>query len=276
MSTLRRAARAVLPPSRPTDLLPLDLTTRRLRAFEGRHVGLRAIPLHQIVGSDSRIGDFDRNFLPRRKKLRERWQHVEQAFPQGAFPPIVVRQVGEAYFVVDGHHRVAIARQLGMETIDAEVTVLHARWQLRADADIMELTHAEQEWIFSNETGLGRVRPEARIRFSEPVGYVELLENVELHGYRLMREQDRILSRSEIAADWFDRIYLPATAAIRQASFEGVCPRATEADRFLWIEQFRRTLLLECGATTIEDAVQKATELPPRRKRRPRDPRLSS
>jgi hypothetical protein len=61
-----------------------------------------------------------------------------------------------------------------------------------------------------------------------------------------MVEQGRVLSRSEIAADWFDRVYLPATAAIRQASFEGVCPRATEADRFLWIEQYRRTLLLEC------------------------------
>ncbi len=75
--------------------------------------------------------------------------------------------------MIDGHHRVAIARQLGMETIDAEVTELRARWHLPANADVVELLHAEQERIFMDESGLGRVRPEIQIRFSRPVGYVE-------------------------------------------------------------------------------------------------------
>src|SRR5262245_43750608 len=99
----------------PGELLPLDEATRRLRPFARRYVGLRPIPVSQVVGTDSRAGDFDRAFRPRRPGVRDRWRQVEQAFPDAAFPPIVVYRLGDAYFVIDGHHRVAIARQNGME-----------------------------------------------------------------------------------------------------------------------------------------------------------------
>lgn len=112
-SDYRRLARVVGAHGDP-DLLTLEEATRRLRPFHRRYVGLRPIPLQQIVGTDSRGGDFDRDFLPRRPDIGERWRRVEQAFPEGDFPPIVVYRLGDAYFVVDGHHRVAIARQRGV------------------------------------------------------------------------------------------------------------------------------------------------------------------
>ena len=157
-SAYRRLARVVRGRSSP-DLLPLEEATRRLRPFERHYVGLRPIPVNQVVGTDSRGGDFDRDFLPRRPEIGTRWRQVEQAYPDGDFPPIVVYQLGDAYFVLDGHHRVAIARQRGMLTIDAEVTELRARWHLRPDADIVELIHAEQQRIFMDESGLDRTRP---------------------------------------------------------------------------------------------------------------------
>jgi hypothetical protein len=256
----RRLARLVRRPSGASDLLPLDEATRRLRPFARRYVGLRPIPLRQIVGTESRGGDFDRDFLPRRPDIGERWRRVEQAFPEGDFPPIVVYQVGEAYFVVDGHHRVAIARERGMETIDAEVTELRARWHLPADADIVELIHAEQERIFMDESGLAQARPEALIRFSRPAGYIELLENVQIHGYHLMLSAGRALERSEIAADWYDRVYLPAVDTIRREGLDRACPGATEADLFLWVYQRRRELVPERGCTPLEEAARQVTE----------------
>ena len=81
------------------------------------------------------LGDFDREFRPLRPELRSRWQRLAQRFPDGDFPPIVVSKLGDAYFVLDGHHRVAVARRIGMETIDAEVTELRTFWQLGPDAD---------------------------------------------------------------------------------------------------------------------------------------------
>jgi hypothetical protein len=259
-SAYRRLARLVGRPGGPGDLLPLEETTRRLRPFARRYVGLRAISVRQIVGTESRAGDFDREFLPRRPDIGERWRRVEQAFPDGDFPPIVVYRVGDAYFVVDGHHRVAIARERGMETIDAEVTELRARWHLPAEADIVELIHAEQERIFMDESGLARARPEARIRFSRPAGYIELLENVQIHGYHLMLGAGRAFEPAEIAADWYDRVYLPALEAIRREGLDRACPEATEADLFLSVYQRRRELVPERGCTPLEEAARHVTE----------------
>jgi hypothetical protein len=256
--TYRRLARIVRARRETSDLLPLAEATRRLRPFQRRYVGLRAIPVSQVVGTEGRARDFDRDFLPRRADVGHRWRQVEQAFPDGGFPPIVVYQLGDAYFVIDGHHRVAIARQRGMEMIDAEVTELRARWHLPADADVVELIHAEQERIFMEESGLSEARPATRIRFSRPVGYLELLENVQVHGYRLMQEEGTVLSRAQIAADWYDQVYLPTVDAVRVADFDGFCVGATYPDRFLWVHERRRELAPEFGAVEVGEIARDA------------------
>jgi hypothetical protein len=53
------------------ELLPLGEAVARLRAFERRQLGLRTIPLSQIVGSEGRVSDSDRDFLPLRGSLRQ-------------------------------------------------------------------------------------------------------------------------------------------------------------------------------------------------------------
>jgi hypothetical protein len=234
------------------DLLSLEEATRRLRPFERRYAGVRAVPLLSVVGTEGRQGDFDREFLPRRPDIGPRWRRVEHAFPDAAFPPIVVYQLGEAYFVVDGHHRVAIARQRGMDTIDAEVTELRARWRLRADADLVELIHAEQERLFMERSGLDRRRPDLGITFSRPVGYVELLETIQLYGYHAMLASGAALDRAEISASWLEEVYEPAVAAIRGERFAWACPGATESDLFLTVWQQRRELLPEIGCRPLD------------------------
>jgi ParB/Sulfiredoxin domain len=266
-SVYSRLAR-VLGRDGPSDLLPLEEATRSLRPFARRYVGLRPIPLSQVVGTDSRGSDFDRSFRPRRPDIRLRWQQVEQAFPDAAFPPIVVYQLGDAYFVIDGHHRVAIARQNGMETIDAEVTELQARWHLPADADVVELIHAEQERIFMEDSGLAEAHPEARMRFSRPVGYIELLETVQLHGYHLMQDEGRVLPRAEIARRWYAEVYLPTIEAIREEGLDEVCPDVTYPDRFLWVWGRRRELMPEHGCKQLSETARHATEELARGRRR--------
>ena len=266
-SAYARLAR-VLGREGPGELLPLDEATQRLRPFARRYVGLKPIPLSQVVGTDSRGGDFDREFHPRRPDIRERWQRVEKAFPDAAFPPIVAYQLGDVYFVIDGHHRVGIARQNGMETIDAEVTELTARWHLPADADVIELIHAEQERIFMDESGLGEIRPELRIRFSRPVGYIQLLETVQLHGYHLMREAGRVLSSAEIARSWYETDYEPTIEVIRAEGLEAVCQEATDPDRFLWVWDRRRELMPEHGCRPLDETARRETAELVRERRR--------
>jgi hypothetical protein len=256
LDVYRRVTRALTGRRRGPELLNLEEATRRLQPFSRSYVGVRAIPARQVVGTDSRVSDFDRDFGPRRPDVLARLRRVEAAFPDGNFPPIVVFQLGDAYFVVDGHHRVAIARRRGMELIDADVTLLRARWPLGADADPVELVHAEQERLFMEESGLACVLPGLVMRFSRPVGYLQLLETIELHGHRRMREEGRLLEAHEVAGDWFRREYLPVLEVIRQEGLGRVCRNATESDVFLAAHRRRRELLLECRGTALAEAAR--------------------
>ena len=242
-------------------LLSLDEVTKRLEAFEQSYVGIRPISVAAIVGTVSRIEDFDRDFLPKRSKIQERWRQVEQSFPDSDFPPISVYEIDGRYFVVDGHHRVAIAKQRGTEFIDAEVTQLRSRTPLPPDADIGAIIMAEQQRRFMEESGLGLARPQARIEFSRPQGYIELLEHIKIHGYHMMMERGELLSVEEIAADWYDRVYLPTVEAIHREGLSELWPKATDADLFLWVGQRRRELFPERpDEMDIEGTVRAARE----------------
>jgi hypothetical protein len=258
----RALARLVRRRESGSGLLPLEEVSRRLRAFEQTYLGFQPIPVDRIVGTVSRNGEFDREFLPQREEVRDRWRRVEQSFPEGDFPPIEVYQVGEAYFVVDGHHRVAVARQRGVSHIDAEVTLLRSRWKLPADADLGRIIMAEQERLFMEESGLERSRPDARIGFTRPQGYRELLENIKVHGYHLMQEGGEVQRPEEVAADWYDNVYLPGVEAVRSEGLSEEFPGATEADLFLWVDTRRRELFPERGNLGYADAARVAREEP--------------
>jgi len=253
-------------------LLSLDEVTKRLGAFEQSYAGIHPIPVADIVGTVSRVEDFDRDFLPKRTKIQQRWRQVEQSFPESDFPPISVYEIDGRYFVVDGHHRVAIAKQRGTEFIDAEVIRLRSRTPLPSDANIGAIIMAEQQRRFMEESGLGRARPQARIEFSRPQGYIELLEHIKIHGYHMIMERNELLSAEEIAADWCDRVYWPTVEAIHREGLNELWPKATDADLFLWVGQRRRELFPEVTDDLgVEGDVKLARETaePPRRRQRP-------
>jgi hypothetical protein len=89
-----------------------------------RYGGIQSVAISQICGSMGRTGDFDHRFHPLDDRLRSRWISVAMARSQYVpLPPVSLVQVGDCYFVEDGHHRISVARALGESAIDAEVTV---------------------------------------------------------------------------------------------------------------------------------------------------------
>lgn len=86
--------------------------------------GLRPVAIKDICGSFGRTTDFDCDFNPLDNRLRDRWQNIAIAHLHNiGLSPVDLIQVGECYFVKDGHHRISVARALGQYAIDAEVTV---------------------------------------------------------------------------------------------------------------------------------------------------------
>jgi hypothetical protein len=93
-----------------------------------RRMGLQAIPLESVVGTaePAKARVFDSGFRPPHTS-RGRWERLWMATRRGAsIPPIAVYRLGDEHYVDDGHHRVSVARALGMAAIDAEVTELAA------------------------------------------------------------------------------------------------------------------------------------------------------
>ena len=101
------------------------------------HAGIRNVAISQIRGSEGRGDDFDGDFNPIQDHCMSRWLRVAAARDQGkGLPPVVLIQVGDVYFVRDGHHRISVARALGQLDIEAEVTVWHLSGPLPCDAHV--------------------------------------------------------------------------------------------------------------------------------------------
>src|ERR687893_364965 len=250
-------------------LLPLDEVRRRLKIVGQSYAGIREIPLARIVGSVDRGADFAGDSKPRRS--RSRLAGLRAAFPDGDMPAIEVYEVGGLFFVSDGHHRVALARERGAAFIDAEVTRLQTNYALPPDVDVARLVHTEQKRRLLEESGPARSRPHAaRIEVARPRGYPECLESIKAHGYDLARAADGTLPPVErVGADWYDKVYLPGVAAVDRAGLRELYPFKTEAALFLWIYERRRDLrVLDSDADFDAAAAYAAREGVARRDRR--------
>jgi len=249
--------------------LPLAEVTDRLRIRGQHYVGVKPIPVERIIGSVDRSVDVDRLFRPRRSTLLQRLQSLRNAFPDGMVPAITAYEVGGMYFVVDGHHRVALAHELQMEYLDADVTALTTSHALTSDVDVRQLIHTEQHRIFTERSGLLVRHPEARILFSRPSGYAQILDLVEAHAYEMSVRAGELVPSEEATADWYETDYLTASAAVHKAGLPKVYEHATKGDIYLWVHAKRRELRTSNRtATWAQAALAARREGLPRREQR--------
>jgi hypothetical protein len=115
---------------RPAAVLP-SLYDRHPEATTSlrRPRGLQIVPIDRIVGTTRHPSQNTADFLPlpglRGRNWRGRWQRIQRAVDTlSMLPPIELTQVGDEYYVADGHNRVAAARQAGAVAVDADVTEL--------------------------------------------------------------------------------------------------------------------------------------------------------
>jgi ParB-like nuclease domain len=84
---------------------------------------LEVIPTDAIVGTLEPTIVFDARFRPASDHVRVRWERIALAHRSGvSLMPITVLERSDGYYVVDGRHRVSVARALGHRDIEARVT----------------------------------------------------------------------------------------------------------------------------------------------------------
>ena len=238
---------------KPLDLLSFDDVAGRLQVTGKAAAGRAAIPLEAIVGSVGRYGDFTRTFLPRRNSDAQRWAHVRAASDVTQLPPIDVYQIGDAYFVLDGNHRVSIARQQGTTHIDAIITAVQTRVPLAPDDDPDTLIVKTEYASFLADTHLHQSRPTADLRVSAAGQYAHLENLIEVHRYLLEEREQRVLDYREAVARWYDEAYMPIVEAIREQGILRYFPKRTEADLYVFIATHQAQLRAKMGWDVAPD-----------------------
>ena len=230
------SVRAVLARQR-NSLLSFDEIKEKLHIGGPIYKGVKTIPLEQIVGSLNRYQDFDRVFLPIQNETAERWQRVDLAFYKDiSLPAILLYKVGQVYFVVDGHHRVSVARQQGQLFIEAEIRECATKVNVTIDnlrPEDLEILSEKVEFI--ERTGIDRIRPGSNIKMSIPDGFERMLEHIAVHLYFMGIDQKRDISEEEAVAHWYDTVYLPIVRVIRESGILDQFPGKTEGDLYLWV-----------------------------------------
>jgi hypothetical protein len=81
------------------------------------------VPIGQVVGTVEPTGFFDRRFRPTSEAPRTRFERIAADIRSGrGMDPVDLYRCGGEYYVLDGRHRIAVARALGERWVLANIT----------------------------------------------------------------------------------------------------------------------------------------------------------
>ena len=220
------------------------------------YLGTKVIDLDAIVGSVDKMRDFDRRFRPTSGRNRQRWERLSRASRTGeVIPPIDVYQVGDFYFVRDGHHRVSVARSLRLDVIEAHVTAIDT---FLTPVDIGARADLERKhWrrlMLERVPFTGEAR--AAVAVDDPLDYGVIAETVEAWAARTMHAENAYFDKATMAARWYAEEFRPVVDMIEAAGVRGEDERPAAAYLRVAGERYRLIREHEWNAEVM-DAVKR-------------------
>ena len=201
--------------------------------------GLQTVPIKLIVGSEGRYHDFNRYFLPRAEHLRSRWERVDEAHLRDiVLPSILLYEIGGVYFVRDGNHRVSVAKTQNVEFIDAEVISLASEITINPGMTTDQLREAlinYEKNVFYEKTNFDELTGDMSLDFSTPGRYDVIYNHILVHKYFLNESVKEEIPFPDALVSWYNKVYSPAVAIIREQWLLADFPGRTEGDLCVWI-----------------------------------------
>ena len=194
-------------------------------AFDTKNRGTQTVKVAQIIGSVGRYQDFDDQFRFRSNKKSKRFDSVLDAMRMGTvLPPIKLYQIKDQYYVVDGNHRVAAAKQLNHDEILANIL------EFIPSIETLDNLLYKERIAFSDKTGLPRV-----IKLTEPGQYPHLMRQIRQHHQYLQGDAQRDVSFIRAARDWYKTIYTPFCTIIKRGGLLERFSNRTLADLYAYV-----------------------------------------
>ena len=194
-------------------------------AFDHRDRGIRTVPLNRIVGSVGRYKDFDSRFRLKQSVPSERLEWVKKAMREGrTLGPVKLYEIKDEFYVLDGNHRIAAAKELGHDEILAHIE------EFIPSKDTLQNILYRERALFADRTRLP-----AEINLTEVNQYDYLLEQIAEHQHYLQQSGEDGASFENAALDWFKTIYRPLCAIIRRSRIVDSFPGRTIDDLYAYI-----------------------------------------
>ena len=234
---------------RNCSLLKFEDVANRLHIRQHIPAGHQMVLLTDIVGSVGRHHEYTRGFYPRKTVLQDRWVMVDVTLNSlRGLPPVELYKVGDAYFVIDGNHRISVAR--ANENTDVEAVVIEC--QITTHYTVEDFTSGR--WLlkaayadFLAQTKLAKLRPESDLALTQAEHYATLVQHIAVHRY-LTNNQLRVgdaLSWEAAALSWHDTVYMPVIKAIHAQGLSARFAKRTPTDLYIAITQYRERVAEE-------------------------------
>jgi hypothetical protein len=193
-------------------------------AFDHRDRGIRTVPLNRIVGSVGRYKDFDSQFRFKHSVPQERLQWIKNAMRNGrTLGPVKLFEIKDEYYVLDGNHRIAAAKELGHDEILAHIE------EFIPSKDTLQNILYRERADFADRTRLP-----VEVNLTEVSQYAYLLEQVSEH-QQYLREDKKEVTFEGAAQDWFITIYRPLCTIVKRSRLADSFPDRTIDDLFAYI-----------------------------------------
>ncbi len=223
----------VVPPNpadaeKPLPLRSFDDDVARTGPVSPRELGLRTVALNRIVGSVGRAAELDERFRVRNpgRGEQERYERVRALTEQGApLPPVTLYKLGYGYYVLDGNHRIAAAKEIGQLEIEAEVT------------EFVPVADPQAQQVFVERRAFEQLTGLTRVGASAPGSYPRLEMLIRKYARR-----EGFADLREAARAWEAKVYRPVVRRIRALRLGHFFPDQRTADVFLRIADLREQL----------------------------------
>ena len=198
---------------------------QREGAYEYISRGHQTVRLNDIVGSVNRYLDFDSKFRLKKDRPRERLNRIRAFMEQGKpLPSVDLYKIKNSYFVLDGNHRISVAKERGFKEINARVM------EFLPSRGTAENILYRDKTEFEDKTGLRQ-----SIELTEPGQYRNLLRQIRQHRLFLLEQAGSEVPLKEAAEDWYNTIYRPLTVIVERAGLLASFPGRTAADLYAYI-----------------------------------------
>ncbi|MDY0108347.1 MAG: hypothetical protein RBT60_00230 [Candidatus Krumholzibacteria bacterium] len=229
--------------SHPSARDPLPNLQSHVQLVHLNDRGRQSVPLAAIVGSLNDMKDFDRAFLTSAPGQTAPTVAAPSKGQPPDWPPVKLYLVGGAHFLIDGHRRVATARQAATDSIEAHVWEFHAEVAAAPLSTLAGILAGAAAANFERATGLP-VAGEDAIAPTSPAGHDSLLESIVRHRLDLQSSYRRDYPWFDAVRSWQATLYRPVVQVAREHSVLADLPGRTEADFYLWacdrLSQLRR------------------------------------